>query len=96
LTESLELLAELPPSDLSNFLEARIREMLRSTREQVGEVTVRILSCRDKLTRVKPELVEYLKEEGYTMPEELPYRGKAVFLFQKLDGIDVCFFGFDL
>ena len=27
------------------------------------------------------------------MPESFPYRAKAMFAFEEIDGVDVCFFG---
>ena len=68
--------------------------MLRESRIECGEVTVRVLSCREKITRVKEDMREYLKGEELDLPDELPYRAKAIFLFQKVDGVDVCFFGY--
>lgn len=66
--------------------------MLREQRVDT-DVSVRVLSCRDKITRVKEDLREYLREQDLELPDELPYKAKAIFLFQKVDGIDVCFFG---
>ncbi len=71
--------------------------MLKETAlPNVGEVTVRVLSCREKICRVKEDLVEYMKEQELEFPDELPYKAKAIFLFQKIDNVDVCFFGYDL
>ncbi len=36
-----------------------------------------------------------LMKERYTgeFPEQLPFRTKAMFVFEEVDGVDVCFFG---
>ena len=36
-----------------------------------------------------------LMKERYTgeFPEQFPYRSKAMFVFEEIDGVDVCFFG---
>ena len=43
----------------------------------------------------KPRLAAYFKnkEGGPAYPDTFPYRDKAIIMFQKIDGLDICFFG---
>ena len=43
----------------------------------------------------KPKLAAYFKnkEGGPNYPDTFPYRDKAIIMFQKCDGLDICFFG---
>ena len=34
-----------------------------------------------------------MKERFQEFPEQFPYRTKAMFVFEEIDGVDVCFFG---
>ncbi len=57
-----------------------------------GDVTIRVLSCYDKTVEVKAGMkARYVASGG--MPENIPYRVKAIFAFEEIDGVDVCFFG---
>ncbi|KAH9488456.1 hypothetical protein Btru_062790 [Bulinus truncatus] len=81
---------KLPPTKLGTYLENRINNFLRKKDTQAGEVTIRVLSSYDKMTEVKPMM---RKRFGDEMPDCFPYRAKAMFAFEEIDGVDVCFFG---
>ncbi|CAG5123248.1 unnamed protein product [Candidula unifasciata] len=80
----------LPTTKLGTFLENRINGFLRKKDTQCGEVTIRVLSSYEKHTEVKPLM---RKRFGNEMAEYFPYRAKALFAFEEIDGVDVCFFG---
>lgn len=82
----------LPNTKLGQFLENRVNNYLKKKEAQCGEVTIRVLSSSDKLCEVKERMREKFTEMG-EMPESFPYRAKAIFAFQDIDGHDVCFFG---
>jgi E1A/CREB-binding protein len=55
-------------------------------------VTVRVVSIREKTMTVQEGMREYYKDAEEPLPKEFPFRSKAMFVFQKQDGVDVCFF----
>lgn len=55
-------------------------------------VFVRVLSIRDKAVEVRPGMRAYYAASD-PMPDSLPYKTKAFFVFQRIDECDVCFFG---
>ncbi len=58
---------------------------------EAGTVTIRAVSSLDKtLNTSKTQLKERYSGE---FPEQFPYRSKAMFAFEEIDGVDVCFFG---
>ena len=80
----------LTENELAKVLEKRVNDFLRGTGCQAGHVTIRILVASNKVCEVKPRLKEYYQGQvlnGY------PYRTKAIFAFQEIDGVDVVFFG---
>ena len=54
-----------------------------------GEITIRVVSSTEKVLDTKPGMREKFPE----FSEKLPYKTKAMFVFEELDGVDVCFFG---
>ena len=74
-------------------MEARVNTHLRRKDAGAGEVTVRVLSTYDKAVEVKPGMRSRFVESSGEMPESYPYRVKAMFAFEEIDGVDVCFFG---
>ncbi len=57
---------------------------------EAGTVTIRVVSSSDKILDTRT-----LMKERYTgeFPEQFPYRSKVMFVFEEIDGVDVCFFG---
>ncbi|VEL18294.1 unnamed protein product [Protopolystoma xenopodis] len=83
---------KLPTCKLSNFLEKRANDFLRKKECHTGDVIIRVLASADKVVEVKPGMKARYCETG-EMPETFPYRVKAIFAFQEIDGQEVCFFG---
>ncbi|PAV63530.1 hypothetical protein WR25_07690 isoform F [Diploscapter pachys] len=85
---------KLPHNTLSKFLEDRvngfIRNQLKAAADQY-QVVIRTLCVQDKEVEVKPLMKAKYGPEGF--PEKFPYRTKAVFAFEMIDGAEVCFFG---
>ncbi|CAF0704154.1 unnamed protein product [Brachionus calyciflorus] len=89
--------AKLQRTQLGDFLENRVNSYLKLAtdndailRSQTGRVTIRILSCVDKICEVKPMMKNRFEGE---INEQFPFKTKAIFAFEEIDGTDVCFFG---
>jgi E1A/CREB-binding protein len=81
----------LPATKLSTFLEDRVNKFILSTNTpEAGKIIVRVVSSTDKILDTR-----MLMKERYTgeFPEQFPYRSKAMFVFEEIDGVEVCFFG---
>uniref|UniRef100_A0A671P7F0 histone acetyltransferase n=1 Tax=Sinocyclocheilus anshuiensis TaxID=1608454 RepID=A0A671P7F0_9TELE len=83
----------LPQTKLGNYLETRINDFVkRHNHPESGEVTIRVVHVSDKVVEVKPGMKSRFVDSG-EMAESFPYRTKALFAFEVVDGVDVCFFG---
>ncbi|KAM4697951.1 CREB-binding protein isoform 3-T3 [Rhinophrynus dorsalis] len=83
----------LQTTRLGNHLEDRVNKFLRrQNHPEAGEVSVRVVASSDKTVEVKPGMKSRFVDTG-EMPESFPYRTKALFAFEEIDGVDVCFFG---
>ena len=83
----------LPATRLGTFLENRVNDFLkRQNHPEAGEVTVRVVYASDKTVEVKPGMKVRFVDSG-EMAESFPYRTKALFAFEEIDGVDLCFFG---
>ena len=71
-------------------LENRVNSFLREQGAGAGEIKIRVVSSSEKLLEIKPLLKEKFGDE---IQDRLPYRTKAMFVFEEIDGTDVCFFG---
>ncbi|KTF84568.1 hypothetical protein cypCar_00020574 [Cyprinus carpio] len=78
---------------LGTYIEDRVNKYLkRQNHPEAGEVFVRVVASSDKTVEVKPGMKARFVDTG-EMPESFPYRTKALFAFEEIDGVDVCFFG---
>ncbi|XP_062218154.1 probable histone acetyltransferase HAC-like 1 isoform X2 [Phragmites australis] len=96
---------DLPRTVLSDHIEDRLFKRLKLERQDraaaAGKsfdevpgaegLVVRVVSSVDKKLEVKPRFLEIFQEDNY--PTEFAYKSKAVLLFQKIEGVEVCLFG---
>lgn len=86
---------KLPHCQLSRFIEDRVNGYIRSKippkSKDNHEVVIRVLCATEKDVEVKPMMKQKYGPEGF--PEKFPYKTKAVFAFEIIDGVEVCFFG---
>lgn len=91
----------LPETDESAFIELKIRELMASSKFRNADktVTVRVISDCSRYFKV-PDVVRHHfqmvtrqgSERSVAPPTQVNYRSKAIALFQKMDGLDVCIF----
>ncbi|XP_057717345.1 CREB binding protein b isoform X1 [Corythoichthys intestinalis] len=83
----------LQSTKLGSYIEDRVNKYLkRQNHPEAGEVFVRVVASSDKTVEVKPGMKSRFVDSG-DMVESFPYRTKALFAFEEIDGVDVCFFG---
>ncbi|KAK1885881.1 Histone lysine acetyltransferase CREBBP [Dissostichus eleginoides] len=83
----------LQSTRLGMYIEDRVNKYLkRQNHPEAGEVFVRVVASSDKITEVKQGMKTRFVDTG-EMQETFPYRTKALFAFEEIDGVDVCFFG---
>ncbi|TNM96671.1 hypothetical protein fugu_014827 [Takifugu bimaculatus] len=83
----------LPQTKLGSYLETRVNDFIkRQNHPESGEVTIRMVHVSDKVVEVKPGMKSRFVDSG-EMAESFPYRLKALFAFEDIDGTEVCFFG---
>lgn len=89
--ENRYLAHKLTNTDLANALEQRVNDFLRrDCHPDTGRVTIRVLAASDRICDIKPRLKRYF---GSQIPDGYPYRTKAIFAFQEIQGVDVVLFG---
>uniref|UniRef100_A0A8D3CME1 histone acetyltransferase n=1 Tax=Scophthalmus maximus TaxID=52904 RepID=A0A8D3CME1_SCOMX len=83
----------LPQTKLGGYLESRVNDYLkRQNNPESGDITIRVVHVSDRVVEVKPGMKSRFVDSG-EMAESFPYRMKALFAFEDIDGADVCFFG---
>ncbi|KAH7730683.1 CREB-binding protein-like protein [Aphelenchoides avenae] len=95
-----QLTAEtLPHCQLSLHIEQRLNDFYKWAVSSVEyaevleapKVFIRVLNCANKSTIVNRLMRERYAKDGY--PSSFPYRSKAIFVFEVIDGAEVCLFG---
>mmetsp|Transcript_28483 Transcript_28483/g.43062 ORF Transcript_28483/g.43062 Transcript_28483/m.43062 type:complete len:1287 (+) Transcript_28483:380-4240(+) len=91
----------LPETEVSRFIEERVRDCIRKVSSANSEktITVRIISDCEKDFNVPNVIRNHFRQpcevkssDGAIPPERVHYNSKAITLFQKIDGFDVCIF----
>nr|CAD7606217.1 unnamed protein product [Timema genevievae] len=82
----------LPATKLGTYIETRVNNFLKKKEAGAGEVFIRVVSSSEKSVEVKPGMRNRFVDNG-DLPDQFPYRAKALFAFEDVDGVDVCFFG---
>uniref|UniRef100_A0A7M5VDT5 histone acetyltransferase n=1 Tax=Clytia hemisphaerica TaxID=252671 RepID=A0A7M5VDT5_9CNID len=83
----------LPQTKLGEHIEKRVNGYLKTAEnsDTAGYVHIRVVSSQNKSVDVRPGMRDRYSKEGF--PESFPYRARALFAFEEIDGVDVCFFG---
>ncbi|KAI6241004.1 Histone acetyltransferase [Aphelenchoides fujianensis] len=78
---------------LSDYIENRVNTYVKNNCKAKCnyEVVIRVLCASEKEVEVKPLMEAKYKSEGF--PEKFPYKTKAIFAFEVINGVEVCFFG---
>uniref|UniRef100_A0AC34RJW4 Histone acetyltransferase n=1 Tax=Panagrolaimus sp. JU765 TaxID=591449 RepID=A0AC34RJW4_9BILA len=85
---------KLPHCKLSQHIENRVNNFIKKRckdSKDKHEVVIRVLCSSDKEVEVKPMMKKKYAPQGF--PEKFPYRTKALFAFEVVDGVEICFFG---
>jgi hypothetical protein len=85
----------LPTTEMSSFIEEKVRWRLGQLGfDSVGEsVVIRLISSTDRCFAVAPPVRKHFAQaDGSELPETLTYKSKAVAMFQRQDGADICLF----
>merc|ERR1712226_752760 len=84
--------ASLPQTKLGAHIESRVNNFVKSQEsDEAGFVHIRIVSSVDKTMDVRPGMRKRYDAEQFA--DSFPYRAKALFAFEEIDGVDVCFWG---
>ena len=86
----LSCITGLPTTKLAICLEDRINNFLHMMEADSSVVTVLVVSSSDKILDTSMLMRDRFQGQ---FPEQFPYRIKAIFVFEEIDGVDVCFFG---
>lgn len=86
---------KLQKTKLGDHIERRLRKVMKehNTSTEHHDLTVRVVSIRDKTVTVGEGMKSYYADADEPYPSEFKYRTKAMFVWQKQDDVDVCFFG---
>ncbi|KAL3913187.1 MAG: hypothetical protein SGILL_006589 [Bacillariaceae sp.] len=78
---------------VSAFIQAKVHNVLQKMPNADKTVTVRVISDSDRSFVVPKAVRRYFRagDDG-PLPETVQYRQKAIAMFQKIDGLDVCVF----
>ena len=86
----------LPRTEMGDYIERYAKERLQElgAGDAASQITIRVVGNYDRSVTVLPLVKKHFTGAGRhdTYPDELGYQVKNIFLFQKIDGMDVCLF----
>jgi hypothetical protein len=86
----------LPQTSMGDYIEQKAKECLHDlgAGEAASSITIRVVGNYERSVVVYPLVKKHFKGKGKgeVYPDEMDYHVKNIFLFQKLDGVDVCLF----
>ena len=84
----------LPTSNLGAFLEERVNKVIQNEGcSETKKIIARVVSSSNKILHTHNLMKEKYSDQ---FPEQFPYRAKTLLIFQKIDGVEVCFFGMQM
>lgn len=87
--------SRLPECSLSKHIENRVNSHIKAhdKNNEAGHVFIRVVFIGDKSVESRSGIRKEGKKSGLAMAEKFRYKAKALFAFEQIDGVDVCFFG---
>ena len=87
--------AKLPECELSKHIEDRVNCHIRNhdKNNEAGHVFIRVVFIGDKSVETRSGIRNEGKSNNQPIAEKFKYKAKALFAFEQIDGVDVCFFG---
>lgn len=87
----------LPKCAISSFIEEKVRECMKVVPNADKTITVRVISDCSRQFNVPDVVRKHFRmatesDAVVTPPSQVKYRQKAITLFQKIDGLDVCIY----
>lgn len=87
----------LPECAVSSFIEAKVRKIMQRTPNAEKTVTVRVVSDSSRNFAVPDVVRRHFRmatdsDKIVNPPSQVRYQQKAITLFQRIDGLDVCIF----
>lgn len=87
----------LKESPISAFIQEKVQKVMKNTRHAEKTINVRVISDCYRQFSVPDVVQRYFRCATYSKdvvppPSSVQYRQKAITMFQKIDGLDVCIF----
>lgn len=85
---------KLRSSMLSRFMQAWVRQHLIDLGEieTARSITVKVVSSIKTSCQVSPVVRKHFKSKTLEYPQSIDFTSKAIFIFQKINGVEVCIF----
>ncbi|GLD97528.1 hypothetical protein PINS_up006218 [Pythium insidiosum] len=85
---------ELKSSALARFMTEWVKQFLEDAGEDgaAQSIVIKVASSIRGSCRVSPIVREHFRSSSQQYPESIDYTSKAIYVFQKLHGIEVCIF----
>uniref|UniRef100_A0A7E4W0D6 histone acetyltransferase n=1 Tax=Panagrellus redivivus TaxID=6233 RepID=A0A7E4W0D6_PANRE len=86
----------LPHCNISKYIETRVNDFIKEELDkdpkadfEKSRIAIRMLCNSVHEVEVKPRI----RSQYPSLPDKIPYRSKAIFAFQMVNGREICFFG---